>query len=94
MSPEKFAEETDKLRAEVRDARERANEMERKLMREQQARTKEITDAAREAVDEVVAKKKYTLVFPKNALLYADPSLDITKDVLELTNAKLDAKKK
>ena len=53
----------------------------------------EIKEDMDKVIEDYSKKKKFNLVFDKNSILFGDKAMDITKDILKISNKQYKKKK-
>lgn len=87
MSEEQVIEEETALKGKIREFRLKRQNLSEQLSNEVMLRRKQIITVMQGIVSKLAQEKGYKLVVEQGNLLYADPSVDITDEVLERVNA-------
>jgi outer membrane protein len=93
LSAEKLAEAESQLRADFTKFRAEAQKIQEQLDRSTMSMRRNIADEIHAVVKEMAKAKGYDLVLPKQAPIFSNDKLDITDEVLEAVNKRLNAKK-
>lgn len=88
MSNEARNELGEKVRTRIREYQRLAEDNQAAIDRENNQWTKKITQALGEVIEDLGKEKKYTTVFGKGQVLYAESSIDITDEVLIRLNQR------
>lgn len=89
LSEEKFLEEQDKLRGDVRAYHGEREASQAKLDRMTRKLKKEIADEVRVVVEELAKERGYQIVAAKSFLFYRADEVDISEEVLKRVNKRL-----
>lgn len=89
LSPEAFDKKLKEFKAKANGAQKEVQTKGGELDSAVSASLNQIQKAIGEIVDDLAKQRGYTLVETTSQLLYADPKLDITQDVLTRLNKKL-----
>lgn len=92
MSEEQVLEEETALKAKIREFRIKQQNLNEQLNNEAMLRRKQITTVLQDIVAKLAQEKGYEMVLEQGNLLYADPSVDITEEVLARLNKHYDKK--
>ena len=91
------AKEKEKTQADIETQLHALNEFDQlasmDLRKERDDFLKEILKEIQDAITEFAAKENYTFIFNDRVLLYANPALDITDQLIAIMNDKLSKKK-
>lgn len=87
MSEEQVVEEETALKAKIREFRIKQQNLNEQLNSEAQLRRKQMSTVLLDVVKNLAQEKSYTMVVEQVSLLYADPTTDITAEVLKRLNA-------
>lgn len=89
LSPEEFEKKVQEFRTQATNAQKEVQSKKAKLDKAFADALAEIQKSVVDIVTEQAKTKQLDAVFPTSQLLYAEPSLDITADVLEELNKRL-----
>ena len=89
LSPDAFGKKVKEFRAEVDAAQKDAQMQSHSFDAASNAASYQIEKAILEIVGKISKERGYTIVMPASQLLYADPKLDITSEVLTQLNSTL-----
>ncbi len=89
LAPEAFEKKVKEFKAKATAAQKDAQAKRDELYKASSSSLNEIQKAVFEIVSKMSKDKGYSAVLPASELLYADPKLDITKDVLTKLNGAL-----
>tara|TARA_Y100000782_G_scaffold41136_1_gene46133 strand:- start:569534 stop:570049 length:516 start_codon:yes stop_codon:yes gene_type:complete len=87
MTEEQVIEEETALKGKIREFRLKRQNLSEQLSNEVMLRRKQIITVMQGIVSKLAQEKGYKLVVEQGNLLYADPSVDITDEVLKRVNA-------
>ena len=87
MSEEQVLEEETALKAKIREFRIKQQNLNEQLNNEALLRRKQITTVLQDIVSQLAQEKSYKLVIEQGNLLYSDPAIDVTEEVLKRLNA-------
>ncbi|MGN7610893.1 OmpH family outer membrane protein [Magnetococcales bacterium HHB-1] len=88
MKPEARSEMAEKIRRKFRHFQRLVEDFQAQVDRENKLWTGKINKAMKEVINKIARERKYTVVFGTGRVLYHDPSIDITKLVLERLNRR------
>ncbi len=90
MSKDQLAKKEKEIQGRIEDYQKKTQPLQQELMKVQQEKGREIVAPARAAVNAVAARKKLSMVVEHSqaGMLYIDPSLEITSDVIQELDAK------
>jgi len=89
LSPEAFDKKVQEFKNKASAAQREAKEKNAELEKALSAAFGDIQKVLFDIVSDIAKEKGYSIVMPTGQLIYADPKLDITKDVLAKLNSKL-----
>ena len=90
LSAEGFKQEEEKLQKKIDDFKDFVIEKNNILQEALQDAIKIIEEKIKESITEIAQQKKYSIIFPEGSLVYYEENLDITNDVLNLVNSKIE----
>lgn len=94
LSDKEKEKKQEEITKKTKDLQEFQRTTETTLLKERDERLKEILDDIQKVVTELAKKEGYTLIVNDRVLLYGDPSMDISKKVLDQLNDNYSKKKK
>lgn len=94
LSEEKFLEEVAELRRVSREYRSEFQAEQDKLRAKQRTLNKKVTSEIKVVVEELAKEKDFNAVIGRAYFIYADDSIDITKDVVKRVNKNLNKAEK
>ncbi|MBF0368266.1 MAG: OmpH family outer membrane protein [Magnetococcales bacterium] len=88
MKPEALSEMRNTIQRKFREYQRMVEDNQAALDRENRRWTKKITKTLHEIIQEIGREKNYTAIFSRGQVLYADPSINITDEVLKRLNSR------
>ena len=89
ISPEAFEKRRKEFKNKVTDIQKKVQERKIKLDRAFAASINTLQEAVNGIIEKIADKKELALVIPTSQILYADKSMDITKEVMKKLDKKL-----
>jgi len=88
MSEEQYASQQNELRKKIRQFRVEVQAMQEDLQQQALRTRQEVEQSIVEEVDKLAQERGYTIVLPKNILLYSADTTDISAEILQRLNAR------
>jgi len=88
MSAAVIKDKQENLAREVKDLRRLRDDLEEELKKKDREMTRKLIGEIREVVTNYSKSKKYTLILEKNAVVFSNDAIDITKSIIKAYDAK------